>query len=103
MANHVIFLAPYLTLGPCAQKKYDDARKQAEGRVKRFGQMKTVHIYNFVTSRTVDADIYELREKKAILSIGNETLLADAEPGQHGDFCSRIGNRIFEVEDNDVI
>jgi hypothetical protein len=57
-ANHVIFLAPYMT---DRQYTYDAAMTQAIGRARRFGQKKHVHIYQFVTLKTIDIDILESR------------------------------------------
>ncbi|TAQ87372.1 hypothetical protein B7494_g4306 [Chlorociboria aeruginascens] len=60
-ANHVIFISPYLTEGANAQRIYEDHRTQAIGRARRFGQTKTVHIYDFITKFTIDVDIIEYR------------------------------------------
>jgi SNF2 family DNA or RNA helicase len=57
-ANHVIFLSPLLTE---TQEIYDANETQAIGRVKRFGQRKHVHIYRFMTTGTVDEEIYTQR------------------------------------------
>ena len=40
--------------------------KQAIGRARRHGQEKVVHIYEFVTSKTVDVDILEQRNDKIL-------------------------------------
>src|ERR1700761_6985903 len=65
-ANHVIFLSPYLTKGSHAQQQYDAAMAQAIGRARRFGQQKRVHIYQFISSKTIDVDIIEKRSSKVL-------------------------------------
>jgi hypothetical protein len=37
--------------------------KQAIGRAKRFGQLKTVYVYRFAALNTIDVDILEYRER----------------------------------------
>ena len=50
-ANHAIFLSPLLTE---SQEEYDACETQAIGRLRRFGQRQTVHIWRFVTMDTMD-------------------------------------------------
>jgi len=66
MANHVLFVSPYLTKGSNAQQQYDAAMSQAIGRARRFGQEKRVHIYQYVTSKTIDVDIIEKRSSRVL-------------------------------------
>lgn len=66
MANHVIFVSPYLTKGAHAQQQYEAAMAQAVGRVRRFGQTRRVHIYQYVASKTIDVDILEKRSSKVL-------------------------------------
>ena len=61
MANHVIFLQPYYTTGENAQLAYDAAMTQAIGRARRYGQMKKVYVYHFLTANTIDVDYFESR------------------------------------------
>lgn len=58
-ANHVIFLAPYLTRGSAAKAKYQSAMEQAIGRARRYGQKKEVHVYHFLYQHTFDVDLFE--------------------------------------------
>jgi SNF2 family DNA or RNA helicase len=57
-ANHAIFLSPLLAP---TQEIYVANETQAIGRLRRFGQTKTVLIWRFLTKDTIDVDIYEAR------------------------------------------
>ena len=63
-ANHVIFASPLLTH---TQQSYDALTKQSIGRVKRYGQRRTVQLYRFVALRTADVDILQEREPKLVV------------------------------------
>ena len=63
-ANHVIFVAP---LESHLQYYYEASRQQCVGRVLRFGQEKTVYIYDFLTLNTFDVDMYQARTGKKLL------------------------------------
>jgi len=55
-ANHVVFLSPLLVN---TLPEYRAAETQAIGRVRRYGQSKTVHIYRFLTLDTIDIELYD--------------------------------------------
>jgi SNF2 family DNA or RNA helicase len=57
-ANHAIFLSPLLAP---SQEIYQANETQAIGRLRRYGQSKTVYIWRFLTKDTIDIDIYEAR------------------------------------------
>ncbi|KAI9454431.1 hypothetical protein F5148DRAFT_1326581 [Russula earlei] len=57
-ANHAIFLSPLLAP---TQEIYQANETQAIGRLRRYGQTKTVYIWRFLTKDTIDVDIYEAR------------------------------------------
>ncbi|TFY66733.1 hypothetical protein EVG20_g4345 [Dentipellis fragilis] len=57
-ANHAIFLSPLLTP---SKEIYIANETQAVGRVRRFGQRSLVHIWRFLTTDTIDMEIYEDR------------------------------------------
>jgi len=57
-ANHAIFLSPLLAP---SQEIYQANETQAIGRLRRYGQSKTVYIWRFLTKDTIDIDIYETR------------------------------------------
>lgn len=59
-ANHAIFLSPLL-----AQTKeiYDACETQAVGRLVRYGQTKHVYIWKFLTTNTIDEEIYKERTR----------------------------------------
>jgi SNF2 family DNA or RNA helicase len=61
VANHAIFLSPLLAP---SQEIYQANETQAIGRLRRFGQAKTVYIWRFLTRDTIDVDIYEARTGK---------------------------------------
>ncbi|KII87340.1 hypothetical protein PLICRDRAFT_125381 [Plicaturopsis crispa FD-325 SS-3] len=57
-ANHAIFVSPLLA---ASQEKYNATETQAVGRLVRYGQLKTVKVWRFLTRDTIDYDIYESR------------------------------------------
>ena len=111
MANHVIFVAPYLTSGSNAQQLYDAARTQARGRAHRFGQKKVVTVYNFITDCTIDVDILEHRTGKFVKAcekedpesgeIVTEYILEDAESNRQSIHGSRLHRDIFSGDQDD--
>jgi len=62
-ANHAIFLSPLLAP---TQEIYLANETQAIGRLRRYGQTKTVLIWRFLTKDTIDIDIYEARTGKKL-------------------------------------
>ena len=62
-ANHAIFLSPLLTP---TQEIYNSCETQAIGRLRRYGQTKLVHIWRFLSSNTIDVEIFEQRTKKSV-------------------------------------
>ncbi|KAI9753984.1 MAG: peptide transporter ptr2 [Chaenotheca gracillima] len=63
-ANHVIFLSPLLA---DTQYQYDSSMAQAVGRARRYGQRKVVHVYQFLSLKTIDVDILEQRSSKRLI------------------------------------
>jgi len=57
-ANHAIFLSPLLE---SSQVAYTTHETQAIGRLVRYGQLKPVKIWKFVTCDTIDEEIYNER------------------------------------------
>jgi len=57
-ANHALFVHPLLA-GSCQQ--YEAYETQAIGRIRRYGQTKTVHIWRYLCPGTIDAVIYKQR------------------------------------------
>ena len=57
-ANHAIFLSPLLAT---SQEIYNACETQAIGRLRRYGQLKHVHIWRFLTMDTIDVEIFEQR------------------------------------------
>jgi hypothetical protein len=115
MANHIIFVAPYLTTGSRAQHEYDAARTQAIGRAWRYGQKKVVYVHDFVTVKTIDVDIIEKRTAKLLAVAGKDDespsnldaaghsdlgVLRNSQPGQSSALGSRIAHLIFPAEED---
>ena len=59
--NHAIFVHPLLA---DSQQEYVAYETQAIGRIRRFGQSKTVHIHRFLVKDTIDTQIYHQRRCK---------------------------------------
>lgn len=59
--NHAIMVHPLLAE---TQQKYDAYETQAIGRIRRYGQRKTVHVWRFLAESTIDTDIYAERTLK---------------------------------------
>lgn len=59
--NHAIFVHPLLA---DSQQQYDAYETQAIGRIRRYGQMKTVHIWRYLARDTIDSEIFEERRGK---------------------------------------
>ncbi|KAF4610679.1 hypothetical protein D9613_006998 [Agrocybe pediades] len=59
-ANHAIFLSPLLAP---SQEIYTACETQAVGRLVRYGQTKHVSVWRFLTTETIDEEIYAQREK----------------------------------------
>jgi SNF2 family DNA or RNA helicase len=87
-ANHVIFLAPFWNQ---FQPKYDEFYTQSIGRVRRYGQKKTVHVYHLVALHTVDVCLVEdfskgkklvQREGSGVFELEHVDNLTDEERAQ---------------------
>lgn len=61
--NHAIFIHPLLA---SSQNEYNAYETQAIGRIRRYGQEKTVHVWRFLAQNTIDTEIYQERTKKII-------------------------------------
>lgn len=110
-ANHVIFVSPFLTE---SQQTYDQAMTQAMGRARRYGQSKPVHIYNFLSLKTIDVDTLQLRSGKVLTEdvapppeflpfesfVPSTFDLVDAKHGEKGEFGSaETSELLMENED----
>jgi len=60
LCNHAIFVHPMLAE---SQEQYTACETQAIGRIRRYGQEKTVRIWRFIVEDTIDAKIFEERHK----------------------------------------
>ncbi|KIL69305.1 hypothetical protein M378DRAFT_190475 [Amanita muscaria Koide BX008] len=58
-ANHAIFLSPLLTP---SKEIYKASETQAIGRLVRYGQTNHVYIWRFLTTNTIDEEIFEQRK-----------------------------------------
>jgi SNF2 family DNA or RNA helicase len=59
--NHAVFVHPLLA---DSQQQYDAYETQAIGRIRRYGQTKTVHIWRYLAKDTVDEEIYNERRQE---------------------------------------
>lgn len=60
----MIFVSPLITFdGEDGDADFAAKYTQAIGRVRRFGQTKTVHVYHLLTLGSTDIDIFEQRTK----------------------------------------
>ncbi|KAI9877173.1 MAG: hypothetical protein M1830_004631 [Pleopsidium flavum] len=76
-ANHAIFLSPLLAE---TRHHYNSSMKQAIGRVVRYGQAKLVHIYRFLSLKTIDIDILQERTQKKLAKVnGRWGLYSESE------------------------
>src|SRR5450432_3004227 len=69
----MIFLSPYLTE---SQQRYGHAMTQAIGRARRYGQTKHVHIYHFLSLKTIDVDIMQIRTNKILTKVNTAVPVA---------------------------
>lgn len=58
IANHLIFVTPLLA---SSFQQYQAARTQAIGRVRRYGQVKIVQIWDILVANTIETKIYKDR------------------------------------------
>ncbi|KAG9044522.1 hypothetical protein FS837_008029 [Tulasnella sp. UAMH 9824] len=56
IANHAIFLSPLFAK---SKEHFKATETQAIGRVRRYGQVRPVHIWRFVARDTIDVEVYE--------------------------------------------
>ena len=56
--NHAIFVHPLLA---ASQQKYEAYETQSLGRIRRYGQKKTVYLWRFLVEDTIDTEIFEKR------------------------------------------
>lgn len=76
-ANHVIFFSPLLT---STQYDYEASMTQAVGRVRRYGQKKTVHVHHFLAEMTIDVGIFQQRRQRVlVVRDGQPTLVMQDE------------------------
>ena len=55
-ANHAVFVHPLLANG---QQQYNAYETQAIGRIQRYGQKKTCHVWRYLCNDTIDTEIFE--------------------------------------------
>ncbi|KAL7565128.1 hypothetical protein ACA910_021509 [Epithemia clementina (nom. ined.)] len=61
--NHAIFVHPLLA---GSQQQYDAYETQAIGRIRRYGQKKTVYVHRFLVTDTIDTEIYNERGGRSV-------------------------------------
>ncbi|MCJ1268073.1 hypothetical protein MMC22_007959 [Lobaria immixta] len=75
-ANHVIFVAPLLAE---TSDDYFASWTQCVGRARRYGQEKTVFVYQFLALNTIDVDIFQDRMEKRLINTGGNVFEAIPE------------------------
>lgn len=104
-------MSPFLTE---SQQTYDQAMTQAMGRARRYGQTKPVHIYNFLSLKTIDIDTLQLRSGKILaedvappleffpfVSFAPSTFgLIDTSHGEKGEFGSAETSKLLMENDD---
>jgi SNF2 family DNA or RNA helicase len=98
IANHIIFVAPYHTTGSNAQYLYDAAMTQAIGRARRSGQEKTVNVYHYLVTGTIDVDIIEFRRSQILKMVApgeGELVSGDRKDSKLGSLCYEYVSREF--------
>ena len=101
----MIFASPILAQ---SQDEYDALDEQCVGRARRFGQMKMVYVYRFLSLKTIDVDILQNRNGKKLVKDGkggDYILKANSdltEKERSVDLGSKIAENLFwnEVEDD---
>jgi len=61
--NHAVFVHPLLAN---SQEEYDAYETQAIGRLRRYGQKKTVHVWRFLAKDTIDTTIFSQRSNRPL-------------------------------------
>lgn len=61
--NHAVFVHPLLA---DSQEEYDAYETQAIGRLRRYGQKKTVHVWRFLAKDSIDTTIFSQRSSRPI-------------------------------------
>ncbi|KAI9793644.1 MAG: hypothetical protein M1816_007539 [Peltula sp. TS41687] len=90
-ANHIIFLSPLLVTN---QYQYDSATTQAIGRARRYGQKKVVHIYRFISLKTIDVDILQDRTGKMVVKEDGVVKLRKVTDAERKDLESLGGGAL---------
>ena len=70
IANHVVFVSPYVA---ASKAEYLARRVQAIGRAHRFGQNKSVHVYDFIMARTLEVNTIQDRHDRALVKHDDST------------------------------
>ena len=74
-ANHAIFVHPLLV---SSQQEYSSCDTQAVGRIRRYGQGRTVQLYRFLVANAIDEDIFRARRANDAEALLAKATTADA-------------------------
>lgn len=108
-ANHVIFYHPYNVRGVSSQAAYRDQKLQAIGRARRHGQKHDVHVYEMLSTNTIDVDIVQMRSGKVLKEVTDSEStkyppfsgfksnigLVESDAHEEGEYGSLIASRLF--------
>jgi hypothetical protein len=73
--------------------------KQALGRAVRYGQDKTIHIYKFAALHTVDVDILQQRDRRAVPLVHREMEQPMEVDGEQESESEREHTRVVKLRD----
>ena len=79
MASHAIFVHPLLVNSDVEWRSCDT---QAVGRIRRYGQTRTVQLYRFLVANSIDVDIFRDRRADAPALLDDATNGDDVRPVQ---------------------
>jgi SNF2 family DNA or RNA helicase len=74
--NHAIFVHPLFANN---QQEYDAHETQAIGRIRRFGQIKKVHVWRFLARNTIDTKIFDERSSHMISATTTNSNHSDSQ------------------------
>ena len=101
-ANHVIFVSPFFATD---NHEFGQFYEQAVGRARRYGQKKTVHVYQFVCLDTIDVNVIEDGTKAKVVKTAGGGIdvkavdqLTAAEASQDNGGVRFHSHRVVAVE-----
>ena len=94
MANHVVFVSPYIAR---SQYNWESVMEQAVGRVRRYGQAKDVHIWHCLMAGTIDVNVLQDRSGGVLVSRGGDVVMVPRSEVTSSDVRVREGLALDEA------